>query len=76
MERMKLKELNMKSRTEVLVFLKKLWNNEEVNCPLCDNKLELLHLKAKKDNCDYQCKNCNKKILTIHLLDELNDEIK
>lgn len=76
MERMKLKELNMKSRAEVLIFLKKLWNNEEINCPLCDNKLELLHQKTKKDNCDYQCKNCNKKILTIHLLDELNDEFK
>ena len=73
---MKLKELNMKSRAEVLIFLKKLWNNEEVNCPLCDNKLELLHSKSKKDNCDYQCKTCNKKILTIHLLDELNDEFK
>ena len=75
MEKVKLKELNIKTRKEGILFLKKLWNEEDVNCPICDNKLEILHKKAKRDNCDWQCKKCNKTYKTLHLLDELNDQI-
>lgn len=72
MDRVKLSELKMGSREEVLRFLKSLWNQEKTNCPMCGNELELLHKKAKKSNCDWQCKVCNKAFKTIHLLDELN----
>ena len=75
MERIVLKELNMKTRKEVLLFLKKLWNEEKVNCPICGNELEILHKKAKKSNCDWQCKSCDKTYKTIHLLDELNEQM-
>ena len=74
MKRATLKELNMNSREEVIRFLKKLWNEEKTNCPICGNELELLHKKAKKSNCDWQCKQCDKTFKTIHLLDELNDQ--
>ena len=72
MDKVSLNELNMKSRDDVILFLKKLWNEEETNCPICDNKLELLHNKAKKSNTKWQCKNCDKIYNTIDLLDELN----
>jgi len=75
MERVLLRELKMESRDEVLKFLKKLWNEESTNCPMCGTELELLHKKAKKSNCDWQCKSCNKTFKTIYLLDELNEEM-
>ncbi len=75
MERAKLRELGFKTRDEAVSFLKRLWNNDKVNCPICGNELELLHKKAKKSDCDWQCKNCNKTYKTIHLLDEINDEM-
>lgn len=75
MERVMLKELKMKSRNEVIVFLKRLWNCEKTNCPLCGSELELLHKKAKKSTCDWQCKQCNKTFKTINLLDELNEQM-
>ncbi len=74
MDRVKLSELKMGSREEVLRFLKSLWNQEKTSCPMCGNELELLHKKAKKSNCDWQCKVCNKVFKTIHLLDELNEQ--
>jgi len=75
MERAKLRELGFKTRDEAVSFLKRLWNNDKVNCPICGNELELLHKKAKKSDCDWQCKNCNKTYKTIHLLDEINAEM-
>lgn len=75
MNRILLKELNMRTRNEILLFLKKLWNEEETNCPICGNKLEILHKKAKKSDLDWQCKNCNKIYKTLYLLDELNEQI-
>jgi len=39
MDKVLLKELNMKTRNEVLMFLKKLWNEQETLCPICGNKL-------------------------------------
>ena len=65
MNRVLLKELNMTSRQEVILFLKKLWNEEETQCPICHNKLEILHKKAKRNNCDWQCKSCNKTYKTL-----------
>lgn len=75
MDRILLKELNMKTRSKVLSFLKQLWNDDKVKCPICDNDLELLHKKAKKDNCDWQCKFCNKTFKTLYLLEELNEQM-
>ena len=75
MEKITLKGLNMNTRKEVLVFLKKLWSGERTNCPVCGSELELLHKKAKKSDCDWQCKKCNKIYKTIHLLDELNRQM-
>ncbi len=75
MERVLLKELGFNNRTEAISFLKKLWRNEKVNCPICGSELELLHKKAKKNDCDWQCKNCNKTYKTIHLLDEINESM-
>ena len=75
MERVLLEELNMHNRKEVLIFLKKLWNQEKTSCPIWGSELELLHKKAKKNNCDWQCKICNKIYKTIHLLDELNEQM-
>ncbi len=75
MERVLLKQLNVKSRSEVISFLKKLWNQEKTNCPICGIELELLHKRAKKSACDWQCKRCNKIFKIIHLLSELNEQI-
>ncbi len=74
MERIKLEELHFQTRTEALRFLKRLWNAEQTECPICGNVLELLHRGAKKDTCDWQCKTCNKTYKTMHLLDELNQQ--
>lgn len=74
MKRAQLKDLNMNSREEVLRFLKKLWNGQPANCPMCGRELELLHNKAKKSDCEWQCKKCNKVFRTISLLDELNEQ--
>ena len=75
MERAQLKELGFETRAEAITFLKKLWNQEEADCPLCSSKLELLHKKAKKSDCDWQCKKCEKAFKTIYLLDEINDQM-
>ena len=71
MERVCLQELNMTNREEVLIFLKRLWNEENTDCPICGSKLEWLH----KNNCDWQCRRCNKVYRTIPLLDELNERM-
>ena len=72
MERVRLKELNMKTRSEAVLFLKRLWNEDEVDCPICGCRLELLHKKAKKSELDWKCARCDKVYKTIHLLDEIN----
>ena len=73
MEQVKLKELKFASRDDALSFLKKLWREEETDCPICGEKLELLHKKAKQNDCDWQCRKCDKTFKTIHMLDELNE---
>ena len=74
MEKITLNELNIDSRSEVLVFLKKLWRGESAPCPICRNELELLHKKAKKSDCDWQCRPCGKVLRTLDLLNELNEQ--
>lgn len=69
-----LKELNMNSRDEALIFLKSLWTKQETLCPICGAKLEYLHKKAKKSNTEWVCKKCNKIYRTINILNKLNDE--
>ena len=54
MKRVLLKELGFTSRDEAISFLKKLWNQDSTDCPLCGSKLELLHKKAKQSDCDWQ----------------------
>ncbi len=75
MKKILLRELNMHSRKEVLVFLKKLWNEEGADCPVCGETLEMLHKKAKKSDCDWQCRNCDRVFRTIDLLTELNRDM-
>lgn len=75
MQRARLEELNMRTREEVIYFLKQLWNSEQTNCPICGNELTLLHKKAKKSNCNWQCKNCDKRFDTISLMNEMNDKM-
>ncbi len=75
MERAKLNELGFKTRREALSFLMSLWRQDKVKCPICGKDLELLHKKAKKNDCDWQCRNCNKTYKTIHLLDEVNEQM-
>lgn len=75
MERAILKELGFKSRNEALVFLRKLWRQEKTECPICGRELELLHKKSKKSECDWQCRECDKTYKTIHLLDEINQQL-
>ena len=76
MERVKLSDLKMSSREEILNFLKRLWRELPTNCPFCREPLELLHKKAKKSDCDWQCKKCDKIFKTMYLLDELNEDYR
>ncbi len=73
MEHEVLKELGMKDREEVIIFLKKLWSEQPAQCPKCGSTLEILHKKAKKSNCDWKCPQCNEIYRTINILDRLNE---
>lgn len=75
MERALLKETGFKTRDEALTFLKRLWRREKAECPICGSELEPLHKKAKKSDCDWQCRHCDKTFKTIHLLDEINEQL-
>lgn len=75
MKRATLNELGFGSRNEALSFLRKLWRGEAVTCPVCGRELEPLHAKAKRSGCDWQCRHCDKTYKTIHLLDEINEQM-
>ena len=75
MKRALLKDLGFQPRAEALIFLKRLWREEKTACPVCGSELEPLHKKAKKSNCDWQCGNCGRVYRTIHLLDEINEQM-
>ena len=74
MEKDILNTLKMKSRDEAVSFLKSLWNESPQPCPLCGGRIDFLHKKAKKSNCDWICTNCGKRYDTIKILRQLNDE--
>lgn len=69
-----LRALNMKDRTEVITFLKRLWNEQHTACLKCGAILIFMHKKAKKSNCDWKCPNCNTVYKTIHILNSLNEQ--
>lgn len=73
MEKEVLIKYKMNSRDEVVSFLKSLWNEKPQACPLCDGRLDFLHKKAKKSNCDWVCTGCNERYDTIKILNELNE---
>ena len=74
MEKEILKKLKMESREEAVIFLKSLWNESPQPCPLCGGRIDFLHKKAKKSNCDWICTVCGERYDTIKILKQLNDE--
>ena len=68
-----LKKLNMNNRDEAVRFLKSLWCETPQPCPRCSGKLDFLHKKAKKSNCDWICTVCGERFDTIKMLKELNE---
>ena len=73
MEKEVLAKFKMNSREEMIKFLKSLWAENPQPCPLCNGKLDFLHKKAKKSNCDWTCKDCGQRYDTIKMLRQLND---
>ena len=74
MEKDILNKLKMNSRDEAVCFLKSLWSENTQPCPLCGGKLDFLHKKAKKSNCDWICTICSERYDTIKILKQLNNE--
>ncbi len=74
MEKEILKELHMSTREEAVKFLKSLWTEQPMPCPICGGTLDFQHKKAKKSNCDWKCLNCGYIFKTIKILDLLNEE--
>ena len=74
MEKDVLTKLKMNSREEAVKFLKSLITETPQSCPLCNGKLDYLHKKAKKSNCDWICTACGERYDTIKVLDALNEE--
>ena len=66
-----LKELNMGSRDEAVRFLKSLWSEKPMPCPLCTGRLEHLHKKAKKSNSNWKCSNCGTIFRAVNILLDL-----
>lgn len=73
MEKDVLEKYQMDSRDDAVRFLKSLWNETPQPCPLCEGKLDFLHKKAKKSNCDWICTICGKRYDTIKILNQLNE---
>ena len=73
MEKYIFKKYKMNSRDETVKFLKSLWIETPQPCPLCNGKLDSLHKKAKKSNCDWICTECGERYDTIKILDALNE---
>ena len=72
MEKDVLTKLKMNSREEAVKFLKSLITETPQPCPLCNGKLDYLHKKAKKSNCDWICTVCGERYDTIKILKQLN----
>ena len=73
MEKDVLRKLKMDNRDEAVAFLKSLWSETPQPCPLCAGKLDFLHKKAKKSNCDWICTVCGERFDTIRILKQLNE---
>ena len=73
MEKDILNQLKLDSRDAAVSFLKSLWLETPQPCPLCGGKLDYLHKKAKKSNCDWICTVCGERYDTIKILNQLND---
>ncbi len=73
MEQDVLRQFHMASREEALVFLKSLWNENPMPCALCGGRLDFLHKKAKKSNCDWKCLECGYIYKTMDILNALNE---
>lgn len=73
MEKDVLKKYQIDSRDDAVRFLKSLWNETPQPCPLCEGKLDFLHKKAKKSNCDWICTICGERYDTIKILNQLNE---
>ena len=73
MEKDVLKKYQIDSRDDAVRFLKSLWNETPQPCPLCEGKLDFLHKKAKKSNCDWICTACHERYDTIKILNQLNE---
>ena len=74
MEKDILNKFKMNSRNEAVVFLKSLWAEKPQPCPLCGGKLDYLHKKVKKSNCDWICTACGERYDTIKILKQINNE--
>ena len=62
----------MNNRDEEVKLLKDLWCKKPVTCPKCGKaKLEHLHKKAKKSDCEWKCPACGEIFRTIRMLKEL-----
>ena len=73
MEKEVLTKYNMTARAEAVAFLKSMWSEDPNPCPLCGGKLDFLHKKAKKSNCDWRCTACGERFDTIKILKQLNE---
>lgn len=73
MEKDVIQRYKAKDRNDVIRFLKSMWSDNPQACPMCKGKLDYLHKKAKKSNCDWICTSCGERFDTIKILNELNE---
>ena len=73
MEKEVLLKYKMNTRDDAVRFLKSMWSEKPQHCPLCGGRLDFLHKKAKKSNCDWKCTECGERYDTIKILRQLND---
>jgi len=63
------------NRDNEVNLLKSLWCEKAVICPACNKgKLQHLHKKAKKSNCDWKCTSCGEIFRTIKMFKDLPEE--
>ena len=74
MEKDILNKLKMNNREEIVEFLKSLWSEKTKPCPLCAGKLDFLHKKVKKSNCDWICTVCGERYNSIKIFNQLNNK--
>ena len=74
MEKDILAKYKMNSRDETVKFLKSLWLETPQPCPLCNGKLDFLHKKAKKSDCEWKCPACGEIYRTIRMLKDLPED--